>query len=83
MAGDVDGCHNPGCLDFARKEVREAGVYLTGIGGSRAARAGREQSDTFHRDMYAYEAAVKQGVSPDQVTKVASDAALRQAEDNE
>ena len=76
----VDGCHHEECLAFARKEVRPVGIHYTGHGGSARTKISRQDSKTFHRDMYAFEDAVKQGVTPDMVTHKASETALKEAE---
>jgi len=71
--GPDDGrCHDPQCLEFAKKDVRPAGIHVAGFAGSQ-----------FHKDMYAYKDAVDQGVNPDQVTAVAAEASLKQAEATE
>ncbi len=78
----VDGCHNEECLAFARKEVRPVGIHVAGFAGSTATKVSRANSEKFHKDMYAFEGAVRQGVSPDQVTVEASETALKEAEAN-
>lgn len=75
-----DGCNNEECLAFARKVVRPVGVHVAGFAGSTTTKQSRLNSENFHRDMYAFEDAVKQGVKPEQVTKKASETALKAAE---
>ena len=75
-----DGCNNAECLAFERKEVRPVGVHIAGFAGSAATKVSRLNSSNFHRDMHAFEDATKQGVKPEQVTKKASEIALKVAE---
>jgi hypothetical protein len=53
---------------------------MAGSSGSRATQISRHDSETFHKDMYAYKDAVDQGVSPDMVTAKAAETALKEAE---
>jgi len=76
----IEGCQDVQCREFAAKEVRPAGIRVAGFAGSTATKISRKNSKQFHKDMYAYKGAVDQGVSPDQVTAKAAEAALRQAE---
>ena len=80
VTGEVDGCHNEECLAFARKVVRPVGIHFSGHGGSDSTKISRKNSETFHKDMYAYSDAVKQGVDPEMVTAKASEKALKEAE---
>ena len=75
-----EGCQDVQCIQFAKKEVRPQGVHMARFGGSTATRISRHNSDTFHKDMYAYKDAVDQGTNPDQVTATAAETALKQAE---
>ncbi len=83
VKGEDAKCYHPQCLAFASKVVRPAGVHIAGFAGSTATKISRLNSDNFHRDMYAFEGAVKQGVKPEQVTLKASEAALKAAEAKE
>ena len=76
----LEGCQDLGCVEFAKKEVSPAGVCVAGFAGDTVTRNSRANSKQFHKDMYAYRDAVKQGVNPEQVTAVAAEAALKQAE---
>ncbi len=80
ITGEVDGCHDESCLEFATLEVRPAGLCVARVSGTEATKISRHNSDTFHRDMYAYKDAVDQGVSPDQITHKAAETALKEAE---
>ena len=77
---DSEGCQDEYCVELANKEVRPVGIFMAGSGGSRSVQMARENSDTFHNDMYSYKAAVDQGVNPDQVTAKAAETALKKAE---
>ena len=80
VKGDVDGCHDVRCLDYAAKEVRPAGIHISGFGGSEDTDISRHNFKQFHKDMYAYKDAVDQGMNPDQVTAVAAEKSLKKAE---
>ncbi len=80
VEGEDDRCYHEQCVAFALKEVRPAGIHMAGFGGSEATGISRKNSEQFHKDMYAYKDAHDQGVVPDQVTQVAAEAALKQAE---
>jgi hypothetical protein len=56
---------------------------VAGFSGSTVTRIARANSQKFHKDMYAFEDAVKQGVTPDMVTAEASETALKEAEATE
>ena len=76
----LEGCQDVQCIAFAEKEVRPAGIHVAGFAGSTATKRSRANSNQFHKDMYAFKDAADQGVKPDQVTAVAAEAALKQAE---
>ncbi|KKM19619.1 hypothetical protein LCGC14_1653780 [marine sediment metagenome] len=76
----LEGCQDPGCVEFAKKEVPPAGVCVARFAGDTVTRNSRANSKQFHKDMDSYREAVRQGVSPDQVTAVAAEAALKAAE---
>ena len=76
----LEGCQDAQCQEFAKKEVRPAGIRVAGFAGSTVVKQRRAYSKQFHKDMYAFEDAVKQGVTPDQVTAKASEAALKEQE---
>ena len=75
-----EGCQDAYCIKLASTEVRPAGIFMAGSGGSRSVQVARENSDTFHKDMYAYKDAVDQGVDPEMVTAKAAETALKEAE---
>ncbi len=79
-APDVEGCQHSDCLKFAKKEVRPAGIRVAGFAGSTVTKQARANSDTFHKDMYAYKDAVDQGVEPDTISVKSAELALQHAE---
>ena len=83
VVGDEDKCYHEQCLAFERKVVRPAGIHMARIGGSNATKISRQNSDTFHKDMYAFKDAYDQGVRPEQVTVKAAETALKAAEAKE
>ena len=76
----ADGCNNEECLRWADKVVRPVGIHFTGHGGTASTKISRQDSKTFHADMYAYKDAVDQGVDPEMITVKASETALKEAE---
>jgi hypothetical protein len=76
----LEGCQDAGCIEFAKKEVPPAGVCVARFAGDTVTRNSRANDKQFHKDMDAYKSAYDQGVRPDQVTAVAAEAALKQAE---
>ena len=80
VKGDDDKCYHEQCLAFADKVVRPTGFRVAGFAGSTVTKAARQNSEKFHKDMYAYKDAVDQGVKPEQITVQAAESALKTAE---
>ena len=77
---DREGCQSEYCVGL-RKLVLDDSMNIVGFGGSDAQKLSRYDSKVFHKDMYAYKAAVEQGADPEMVTAKAAESALRQAEE--
>lgn len=73
---NVEGCQHASCIKLRASNPPK---HISFAGGP-TTRAKAVASKKFHDDMYAFEGAVKQGLSPEQVSVEASNDALRIAE---
>jgi hypothetical protein len=81
VKGEEEGCQDKYCLEFKELDVPPVGIMFGAVpGGTTKASLARTHSDKFHKDMYAYEDARKQGVEPEQVSAKAAQKALKAKE---
>jgi len=75
VSGEVDGCHEPSCLEFRDTEVPPAGVLTTVVPGGSKDTPHYKQLKDFDVGLDRYSAARKNGLQPDHTTSRGVDAA--------